>query len=145
MNTEVLEETTQEVMETHITRVAEISLLKSGIIRCQLNDKTCITDDDMLELMDVFDDMTSGVCRPILVVTGKQNSLSREALELNGMRLRGPRGSARAVVVNDELTRVTVNIYFRLHPPAAHTMFFSKEENALSWLSANFVESPMVA
>lgn len=136
-----LNEIKSDILESYTTRVAEISLLQNGVIKCQVNDNVCLTDDDIIELIDLFDDMTSGVCRPILIVTGENNSLSRDAMELNLSSLKGPKGSARAIVVNDDITKVAVNIYFRLHPPALHTMFFSKEENAIEWLTSNFVNS----
>lgn len=89
----------------------------------------------MLEIHNVKERVSGGKKIPNLVLMGKHSTADKEgrafSVSEKGSRFR----NADAFVITSLAQKIVANFYLKIEKPSVPTRFFTKEEEAVEWLS----------
>ena len=113
---------------------SEISLRKDGIVQIQFCENCDINTKECEEITLACDQLLETKKYPILHLSGKYVTISKEAREYS-VSARGIQYSiAEAFVFSSLAHKIVANFYIRINKPPVPTKFFTAAEDATIWL-----------
>ena len=117
-------------------RVGNLEILEDGVLYYHLFDDSVLDISDVQEMLKAHSILAARKPRLVLVDAGVRTSMTPEARLFDISRERQKYTLAEAVIVNNIVTRITANFYYRFNPPPYKTRFFNSEESAYAWLKS---------
>jgi len=107
---------------------------EDGIARSVVKPNAEITLDDAIHNSKVVNELFQDKKFPLLVNSSQIKSMSREARKYLSVNDRSTHVSAFAVVVNNPISMIIVNFFFRFNKTGVPSKMFTNEKAALKWL-----------
>lgn len=123
-------------------RVGFLEILEDGVLYYHLYDDSVLDISDVKEMLKAHRILAARKPRPVLVDAGVRTSMTQEARLFDISRERQKYTLAEAIIVNNIVTRITANFYYRFNPPPYKTRFFNSEESAYAWIKAMKMVTP---
>ena len=112
-----------------------IFLREDGIIQLNCNDDVVYEIPQIKENLDCIRKIGKGKKLPVLNISGKYTSASKDAREFTARaEFSIDCISAEAFVVNSVAQKIMANFYLRINKPKVPTAFFNNEKDAIIWL-----------
>lgn len=121
-----------KIVKTVPIRVGQISLTNDDIIVFDIGDDQMINYDDTQEMRAVVTEITQGIPKPMVVITGERVGSTKEAREAD-LNKKPNLSLCEAVVITSFPTRIAGKFFYNIYSPPHPWKFFSNEEDAYDW------------
>ena len=131
-----VEKQTYKILESQTDRASDIEFWDNGIVYIKLKDNIQVEIEDsrkqFLFLKSKFDGENKHI---ILVESGLDTSISKEARELGSKKESNTITSATAVIVKSLAHRILINFIIKIiHQQTMKMKMFDDKEKAIEWL-----------
>lgn len=112
---------------------------EDGYVRVEWSEGVTVTEQEALDLLGKLEEVSPGVCEPMLVILNSMVSLDAAALAIFAGRLNV---AAMALVGPSAVDRVIATFFNDVHRPQYPTRYFPEPDAALVWLLKPAHNSP---
>ena len=116
------------------TRISTIEFDAEGFLVVRQKDDLVANREDFENSINIYQTFFHGNKFPNLLILGKNNEYSEEAIQYNAPLVQNKLFSAQAIVLKILAHRLAINFYNRMHPAAYPQKIFDNEEEARIWL-----------
>lgn len=113
---------------------SEITLREDGIVQIQFCESCDIKTKECEEITLACDQLLEAKKYPILHLSGKYVSITKEAREYSVSKRGQQYSAAEAFVFYSLAHKIVANFYIKINKPPVPTQFFTTKEAAIIWL-----------
>lgn len=125
---------TVKILKEFDTPVSLIELRSDGIVRIAMKDDVEVELADSKRIFEIVSSFASKKELLVLVIAGKNGTVSKEAREFAGSDEASSVTIAEAVVTFSLSQKLFANFMLRFYNPKRALKLFNDEESALKWL-----------
>lgn len=115
---------------------AKVFMRNDGILQVDFEEHLLLDIDQCKELNRVYKEEFKVGKVPILHVTGTFMNVTKEARDFAATEEGLESSKAEAFVIHSLAQKILANFYLNINQPSVPTKFFTKEEDAVAWLSS---------
>lgn len=117
-------------------KIAQVMLRGDDIVQINFEDDIIVDVQDVINIDEAVDQVSSGIKRKLLVVTGKRNDSTMEARKMTAVvQRKNDRAVAEALVVTSFPTRIALNFFYKIYTPSHPYKTFKTIHEAEDWLA----------
>jgi hypothetical protein len=132
----VLDRTSHTVIESHADRTSDVEFWDNSIVYIKIKNHVNIELEDAQQQYQLLKSKYDGINKHlVLVETGNDTSLSKEAREFGSKPESNEMTTAMAVIVKSLAQRLIINFIIKFtHQQAMKMRMFDEKQKAINWL-----------
>jgi hypothetical protein len=120
-----------EIVDTPSMRASRRS---DGLLQLTIRPGTYATLAMVKEAIEALGKAGGGECCPLLIVAGKDTTVTTEAMEYMSKQESDPYSKAEAYLISSISQKLLGNFYLSFNKPKKPTRIFTKQSDAEEWL-----------
>lgn len=113
---------------------ADVVIIDKRIVKMTIRDGSHLEIEDVIEINKIKCRLTAEKKHVVLLISGTDTSISKEARELSADNELARNRLAKAIVINSLAQRIIGNYFIRFNKSSTPVKLFKNENDALDWL-----------
>lgn len=128
-------------LNSHMNKIehskSTCELIEPRVIEVIVKDNASLEVDDIIEIREANQVLAKGGKYVVLLESGFNTSLSKEAREESSKKEYGETRKAMAFVINSLSQRIVGNFFIQMNKPPTPTKIFTSKKEALTWAKSH--------
>ncbi len=123
-----------KILETAQLSTMQVSLRDDGLLQVIISPGTHTSLELAKDCVEAMGKVGGGLAYPVLVIAGKETTVSTDAMEFLSKPASDPYAKASAYLIFSISQKLLGNFYLNFNKPVKPTRMFTSEELAVEWL-----------